>query len=204
MVDNTEKGWFVQWIDRDPEAIRRQEAMLAKEKMDLDDEERTSRFIQQQIVRAADSAKHSTVTEFTDLQRRDDDDKGSGGKMGDVLSAVFCPCLSDCMLVLLICSQWTQLSCVCVQLDVVYVLPASRWMHSAVHRLGYVAVGVCIFKLSHFRISFISGLRDIAEAMCSTLSLSRAVHVQHVRAVGFWDCEARGHWEHPDHTYGSV
>lgn len=46
VVDQTEKGWFVQYVDRDPETIRRQTEMAKKEKMELDDEERTARFIQ--------------------------------------------------------------------------------------------------------------------------------------------------------------
>ena len=36
----------MQYIDRDPETIRRQTEMAKKEKMELDDEERTARFIQ--------------------------------------------------------------------------------------------------------------------------------------------------------------
>lgn len=46
MVDETEKGWFVQYIDRDPETLKRQEALKSKEKMEKDDEERTAAFIQ--------------------------------------------------------------------------------------------------------------------------------------------------------------
>lgn len=46
VVDQTEKGWFVQYIDRDPETIRRQQEMARKKKMELDDEERTAQFIQ--------------------------------------------------------------------------------------------------------------------------------------------------------------
>ena len=74
-VDYTEKGWFVQYIDRDPETIRKQEAMRAKEKMDMDDEERTSQFIQKQIERAAETAKQVS-SEYTELQRARDDEKG--------------------------------------------------------------------------------------------------------------------------------
>ena len=44
VVDQTEKGWFMQYVDRDPEAIRKQEAAQRKEKMDLDDEEKAARF----------------------------------------------------------------------------------------------------------------------------------------------------------------
>lgn len=37
-VDETEKGWFVAYIDRDPETIARQEALAKKEKMEKDDQ----------------------------------------------------------------------------------------------------------------------------------------------------------------------
>ena len=35
VVDETEKGWFIQYVDRDPETIRRQDALQKKEKMDM-------------------------------------------------------------------------------------------------------------------------------------------------------------------------
>jgi len=73
VVDETEKGWFIQYVDRDPETIRRQEALQTKEKMDLDDEERRARFIQQQIERShKDTDTESTCTE---LQRQSEDEK---------------------------------------------------------------------------------------------------------------------------------
>ncbi len=104
MVDQTEKGWFVQYIDRDPEAIRRQEEAAKKEKMELDDEERTARFIQvgirtsgqllsvalqnifavqyllsfslfqQQIEKAGSGGKAQEV-EYTELKRDNDEEK---------------------------------------------------------------------------------------------------------------------------------
>ena len=46
MVDETEKGWFVQYIDRDPETIRKAEAARNREKHERDDEERLAAFIQ--------------------------------------------------------------------------------------------------------------------------------------------------------------
>ncbi|XP_046389516.1 DNA/RNA-binding protein KIN17 isoform X2 [Ischnura elegans] len=49
VVDETEKGWYVQYIDRDPETIALQEALAKKEKMDKDDEEKMMHFIQKQI-----------------------------------------------------------------------------------------------------------------------------------------------------------
>uniref|UniRef100_A0A670YZP1 Kin17 DNA and RNA binding protein n=1 Tax=Pseudonaja textilis TaxID=8673 RepID=A0A670YZP1_PSETE len=50
-VDETPKGWYIQYIDRDPETIRRQQEQEKKKKQDLDDEEKTARFIEQQVRR---------------------------------------------------------------------------------------------------------------------------------------------------------
>ena len=95
-VDYTEKGWFVQYIDRDPETIRKQEAMRAKEKMDMDDEERTSQFIQKQIERAAETAKQVS-SEYTELQRARDDEKGDADDKLTLGKSNYClnGCLHD-------------------------------------------------------------------------------------------------------------
>lgn len=53
-VDETPKGWYVQYIDRDPETIRRQEELARKKKHDLDDEERSAKFIEEQVRRGRD------------------------------------------------------------------------------------------------------------------------------------------------------
>ncbi|KAA0721134.1 DNA/RNA-binding protein KIN17 [Triplophysa tibetana] len=50
-VDETPKGWYIQWIDRDPETIRRQEELERKKKQDLDDVERSAKFIEEQVRR---------------------------------------------------------------------------------------------------------------------------------------------------------
>ena len=47
-VDETEKGFYISYIDRDPAAMARQEAREKKDKMEMDDEERTRRFIEKQ------------------------------------------------------------------------------------------------------------------------------------------------------------
>lgn len=85
MVDETEKGWFVQYIDRDPETIWKQEAAQKKEKMELDDQERAQKFIEQQIKRASATGKEKDAAEFTELQRQDEEEKvafslGAGAK----------------------------------------------------------------------------------------------------------------------------
>lgn len=50
-VDNTEKGWFITYIDRDPETLLKQENLAKKEKMAKDDEERQAKVIADQIKR---------------------------------------------------------------------------------------------------------------------------------------------------------
>ncbi|XP_070558528.1 DNA/RNA-binding protein KIN17-like [Ptychodera flava] len=76
-VDHTEKGWFITYIDKDPETIRKQEALAKKEKMEMDDEERIMKFIEKQIdkVKEAEGEKEEAV--YTELQRDNDEDKVS-------------------------------------------------------------------------------------------------------------------------------
>ncbi|XP_052676740.1 DNA/RNA-binding protein KIN17-like [Crassostrea angulata] len=77
VVDYTEKGWFVQYIDRDPETIKKQEQTKAKEKMDMDDEERTASLIQKQIKRAAEQGTVAKDVEYTELKRESEEEKVS-------------------------------------------------------------------------------------------------------------------------------
>lgn len=51
IADETEKGWFITYIDRDPEMIKMQEQQAKKKKMEKDDEEDMMDFIQKQIRR---------------------------------------------------------------------------------------------------------------------------------------------------------
>jgi len=51
-VDETEKGWFIAWIDRSPKALEKQEASLKKERATMNDEQRERLLISEQIERA--------------------------------------------------------------------------------------------------------------------------------------------------------
>ncbi|KAK6534726.1 hypothetical protein TWF281_006027 [Arthrobotrys megalospora] len=51
-VEENEKGLFISYVDRSPEALARQEAIRKKERQDKGDEEREQRQIQAQIERA--------------------------------------------------------------------------------------------------------------------------------------------------------
>uniref|UniRef100_A0A8C4Q9N8 Kin17 DNA and RNA binding protein n=1 Tax=Eptatretus burgeri TaxID=7764 RepID=A0A8C4Q9N8_EPTBU len=68
-VDETPKGWFVQYIDRDPETIRRQLELDKKKKHDEDDEERAARFIEDQVRRGKHSKPEEESSLYTELKR---------------------------------------------------------------------------------------------------------------------------------------
>lgn len=67
-VDETPKGWYIQYIDRDPETIRKQEEQARKKKHELDDEERSAKFIEEQVRRGLDS-KETEVSPSSMLAR---------------------------------------------------------------------------------------------------------------------------------------
>ena len=73
-VDETPKGWCIQYIDRDPETICRQLELEKKKKQDLDDEEKTAKFIQEQVRRGLEG-KEQEVPVFTELSRENDEEK---------------------------------------------------------------------------------------------------------------------------------
>lgn len=107
-MDETPKGWYVQYIDRDPETIRRQEELARKKKHDLDDEERSAKFIEEQVRRGKGGKEeevstgaedgpcqsHGEVTHlpfilketpvYTELKRESEEEKGEteGGREG--------------------------------------------------------------------------------------------------------------------------
>lgn len=74
IADETEKGWYVTYIDRSPEVLERQEKAARKEKQDKDDEERHMEHIRQQIERDA-KASSSKQVEYTEITRTDDSEK---------------------------------------------------------------------------------------------------------------------------------
>ena len=49
IVDETEKGWFIQYIDRDPKVLARQAQSEQRQRFELDEEERKKREIAAQV-----------------------------------------------------------------------------------------------------------------------------------------------------------
>ncbi|GJJ14956.1 hypothetical protein Clacol_009226 [Clathrus columnatus] len=52
-VDETEKGWFLAWVDNSPKTLAKQEAAMKKERLTMSDEQRERLLIAEQIERAA-------------------------------------------------------------------------------------------------------------------------------------------------------
>lgn len=48
-IEETEKGWYITLIDKDPDSVRREMESEKKEKMDLDDEQRRQQLIEEQV-----------------------------------------------------------------------------------------------------------------------------------------------------------
>ena len=71
-ADETEKGWFVTYIDRDPEAIARAEK---KNKMAATDEERQERLLIEQMERAKARATDDGPSVSTVLQRDEESEE---------------------------------------------------------------------------------------------------------------------------------
>lgn len=72
-VDETEKGWFIQYIDRDPRMLAKQAALDQRKVVEYDQEERTQRMIESQIAAAAEHEDRKK-TETTDGNIGDSDD----------------------------------------------------------------------------------------------------------------------------------
>ncbi|KAH8239568.1 hypothetical protein KR032_005557 [Drosophila birchii] len=75
VADETEKGWFVTYIDRSPEAMERQAKADGKEKMEKDDEERMADFIERQIkkAKAKEGEDDDEKDKFTELKREENE-----------------------------------------------------------------------------------------------------------------------------------
>lgn len=73
VVDETEKGWYVTYIDRDPETIAAQERKAKKEKMDKDDQERLMDFIEKQVEKGKQEAREEAEAAKIPLTRSETD-----------------------------------------------------------------------------------------------------------------------------------
>ncbi|KAI0079501.1 hypothetical protein K474DRAFT_1705602 [Panus rudis PR-1116 ss-1] len=67
-VEETEKGWFLAWIDNSPKALAKQEASMKKERATMSDEARERMLIAEQIERAAAEKERSGTPETAPVE----------------------------------------------------------------------------------------------------------------------------------------
>ncbi|XP_059491100.1 DNA/RNA-binding protein KIN17 [Neocloeon triangulifer] len=77
VVDETEKGWFITWIDRNPETLARQERKEKKKRMDKDDEEKLMDFVEKQVEKgkASKGDEEEAPPEPREFVRTDEEEK---------------------------------------------------------------------------------------------------------------------------------
>jgi DNA/RNA-binding protein KIN17 len=80
-VEENEKGIHVAWIDNSPEALRRQDAIRKKERMDRGDEEREQMLIREQVRRARMDAEARGEADFENTERELKRDEGEKIKL---------------------------------------------------------------------------------------------------------------------------
>jgi len=67
-VEETDKGWFLAWIDNSPKALSKAEANMKKEREEMDSEQRERKFLELQIERAKEEEE----------RKREETGEGSG------------------------------------------------------------------------------------------------------------------------------
>jgi len=72
-IDETDKGWFVTWVHKDPEEELREKKAAKKEKMAKDDEERITEYIDAQIEKAKLQVKLDQEFIATELQKSEEE-----------------------------------------------------------------------------------------------------------------------------------
>uniref|UniRef100_A0A8C6KVN3 DNA/RNA-binding protein KIN17 n=1 Tax=Nothobranchius furzeri TaxID=105023 RepID=A0A8C6KVN3_NOTFU len=96
-VDETPKGWYIQYIDRDPETIRRQEEEARKKKQELDDEERSAKFIEEQVRRGRDGKETDEDPVYTELKRENEEEKGWSSSLRSASDYLFVSAASSAL-----------------------------------------------------------------------------------------------------------
>ncbi|XP_023024132.2 kin17 DNA and RNA binding protein [Leptinotarsa decemlineata] len=74
VVDETEEGWFITYIDRSPETVQREEMKKKKLRMDKYDEEKQMEFIEKQARLALEKAGTPVDPVYTELVRETDEE----------------------------------------------------------------------------------------------------------------------------------
>jgi len=72
-IDETEKGWYITWVLKDPEQEAKEKKAAKKEKMAKDDDERIKEYIDAQIERAKEQVKNDKEFMATELLKSEEE-----------------------------------------------------------------------------------------------------------------------------------
>lgn len=75
IIDETEKGWYITYVEKDPDQIAKEERKNKKIKMDKDDEERTLEFIEKQVKHAQEVGGETSEPMYTEFVRENEEEK---------------------------------------------------------------------------------------------------------------------------------
>lgn len=79
LVDETPKGWFIQYIDRDPEVVKRQQMLEKMDRAKKDEADRQAQIVKEMIERdkakAAARGEEPMQVDATEFKRTDEDEK---------------------------------------------------------------------------------------------------------------------------------
>ena len=83
-IEESEKGWYITWVLKDPEEELREKKAAKKEKMAKDDEERIKEYIEAQIEKAKLQAKNDQEFLATELLKEEDEKLQLDMKVKDI------------------------------------------------------------------------------------------------------------------------
>ena len=72
-IDETPKGWYIAYIDKDPATLEKQKRKERREKSDLSEEERERKRIEKQLKKAQREAEGKDESAPTELQKQGDE-----------------------------------------------------------------------------------------------------------------------------------
>jgi hypothetical protein len=87
IVDETEKGWFIQYVDRDPTLLAKQQSFDSRKREELEDEERQNRLMALQIRIAQEAQLNEVEHDNHDNEIHDDDDNENTKAEGGAVTA---------------------------------------------------------------------------------------------------------------------
>lgn len=91
IVDETEKGWFIQYVERDPKILERQAQNEQRKQLEMDEEERNQKIIEEQIRKAEEKQRQREEAKAMSTEAVDSKGKQSADESSSLPSAPSAP-----------------------------------------------------------------------------------------------------------------